>query len=73
MKTTQETDIEECLSDNDIKYELVKKISKEEAKYSLFKISVSLNDIGKVMDPNVWPEGVRIRRFFTFSNKQNGE
>ena len=73
MKTTQETDIEECLSDNDIKYELVKKISKEEAKYSSFKISVSLNDIGKVMDPNVWPEGVRIRRFFTFSNKQNGE
>lgn len=32
--------------------------------YSSFKITVSLDDVSKVMNPSVWPMGVRINRFF---------
>lgn len=32
--------------------------------YSSFKISVPSKDIKSIMDPNSWPEGVRINKFF---------
>lgn len=32
--------------------------------YSSFKVTVSLEDISKIMNPLVWPTGVRINRFF---------
>lgn len=32
--------------------------------YSSFKVSVPLDDVDKIMNPSVWPTGVRLNRFF---------
>lgn len=38
--------------------------SKHPEVYSSFKITVPLNDVEKVMNPNVWPVGTRVNRYF---------
>lgn len=36
----------------------------EESKFNSFKLSVSMDDVIKVMDPSIWPRGVRLRKWF---------
>lgn len=38
--------------------------SKHPDVYSSFKITVPLNDVDKVMNPDVWPVGTRVNRYF---------
>lgn len=40
--------------------------------YSSFKISVSEINQQRAMDPDLWPEGARINRFFLARRKQDG-
>ena len=68
MKPADEDDVAECLRENNIKFESVLRVSKEEAKFCSFKLTVPLTDIKRVMEPDVWPEGVRIRKFTTRPN-----
>ena len=68
MKPADEDDVAECLRENDIQFESVLRVSKEEAKFCSFKLTVPLTDIKRVMEPDVWPEGVRIRKFTTRPN-----
>ena len=70
LKPATDEDIKDFLCSNEITVSDVKKISNVEAKYCSFKVSVSLNDVDKVLKPNIWPEGVKIRKFVKFSKKQ---
>jgi hypothetical protein len=72
LKPANEDDVIECLNENDIKYNSVLKVSKEEARYCSFKLTIPVSEIKKAMEPEVWPEGVRIRRFTTRYNQENG-
>ena len=35
------------------------------AMYKSFKLTVSVNDMGKVLDADFWPEGIMVRRYRT--------
>jgi hypothetical protein len=72
MKPATEDDVSRCLHDNDIKFDSVVRISKPEARYRSFKLSISVTDIDKVMDAQIWPEGVRIRKFVSRTYQDNG-
>jgi hypothetical protein len=41
----------------------------EDAKFNSFKLSVSVEDVQKVMDPSIWAKGVKLRRWFDNRNK----
>ena len=72
-KPATEQDIVDCLQDNEISAAKVVKISNSEARYCSFKITVALNDVGNILKPEIWPEGVRIRKFVTSLNNLNNE
>lgn len=36
-----------------------------ESKFNSFKLSVALGDVDKIMDPTMWPTGVRVRKWFS--------
>ena len=72
-KPATEQDIVDCLQDNEISAAKVVKISNSEARYCSFKITVALNDVVNILKPEIWPEGVRIRKFVTSLNNLNNE
>jgi hypothetical protein len=45
-------------------------MTKEEAKFSSFKVTVTVSSLEKVLNPLIWPEGIRVRKFFD-KNKTN--
>ena len=63
MKPATADDVAECLRSHEIKCDSVLRVSNEEARFCSFKLSIPITDIKKVMEPDVWPEGVRIRKF----------
>ena len=46
-------------------------ISREDAPVKSFKLTVSEADSSKVLDEEVWPQGVRVRKFF-IKQRRNG-
>jgi hypothetical protein len=62
-------DIEEIVNakkvlfDQNITFTEVKKLSNEYAAHSSFKLEVPVAMAARVMEPDVWPEGVFIRKF----------
>ena len=73
VKPTTEEAIKDFLQDNEITCDKVKMVSNPEAKYCSFKISVCVNEVDKLLTPDIWPEGVRVRKFFNNANSNNGE
>ena len=39
-------------------------ISHDESKFKSFKVRVNVTDVDKIMDPTIWPLGIRVRKFF---------
>jgi hypothetical protein len=72
LKPASEDDIKDCLYDNDIEYSDVRKISNSDAKFCSFKITVSPKYVANVLNPDIWPQGVRVRRFINNSNTRDG-
>jgi len=75
LKDTSNQELVEELSRNDIMVnsEDVAQMSKEEAHFKSFKVSMKADDLQKALDPKVWPTWVRVRQFFhkrsNFRNK----
>ena len=40
------------------------KISADESKVKSFKLTVLAENEDKLLDPSVWPENIRVRRYF---------
>ena len=73
MKPATADDVAECLRSHEIKCDSVLRVSNEEARFCSFKLSIPITDIKKVMEPDVWPEGVRIRKFTSRPNNGGRE
>lgn len=41
----------------------IERTSHNESKYNSFKLTVSADDIGRVLDPQFWPQGICVRRW----------
>ena len=46
-------------------------VSKEDSKFKSFKISVPLFQFKRLFDNQVWPDGIRVRRFYMPKGKDN--
>ena len=49
----------------------ITKKSKDDAPLNSYKISVKAEDLGKALDPSVWPLRVKVREFIHYSKKNN--
>ncbi len=47
------------------------RMSHDDAKYNSFKLTVPVTEFEKLLEPDVWPSGVRIRRFREKQNSDN--
>ena len=46
-------------------------VSKEDSKFKSFKLSVPLSQFKRLFDNQMWPEGIRVRRFYMPKGKDN--
>ena len=60
-----ESEIECHVKDNGIVPRSAETVSHADAMYKSFKLTVSVNDMGKVLDADFWPEGIMVRRYRT--------
>ena len=60
-----ESEIECHVKDNGIVPRSVETVSHADAMYKSFKLTVSVNDMGKVLDADFWSEGIMVRRYRT--------
>ena len=64
QKCAEENDIEDYLTENNIDFISVIKVSNPDVKFSSFRVSVPIAMVKKVMDGNMWPEGISVRKFY---------
>ena len=60
-----ESEIESHVKDNGIVPRSVETVSHADAMYKSFKLTVSANDMAKVLDADFWPECITVRRYRT--------
>ena len=60
---TSESDMKNFIESQDINVRSFSCTSHQEAKYKSFKLEVSVNDFNNLFDDELWPAGVRIRKF----------
>ena len=46
-------------------------ISKDDAPVKAFKITVIAEDADKLLDPSIWPENIRVRKYFSRTSGRN--
>ena len=63
------SEIESHVKDNGIEPRSVVTVSHADALYQSFKLTVSVNDVAKTLDADLWPEGIMVRRYRTQSSK----
>ena len=70
-KATTDDDMKDHLNYSGIDYISVTRLSNSEATYCSYKLRVSLDQVDKIMNADIWPTGVRIRRFVV--RRTNGD
>ena len=64
-RKTDEQDIRDYISNvQKVEYILLSKISKPEAAYQSFRLTVKSEDYDRLNDASAWPVGVKVRRYF---------
>ena len=65
--------MKDFLKNNNININGIEKMSHPEAKYSSFKISISVTDKQKVLDSSFWPNGIQRKmcQLLGISDNQN--
>ena len=72
-KDVTEKQIKDYLKDKNVQCLAVQKMSSEFAKFSSFKVTVHVTEVGNIMDADTWPEGAMIRKFTVRQqNQDNG-
>ena len=46
-------------------------VSKGDSKHKSFKLSVSLSQFKRLFDEQMWPEGIRVRRYYPPKDRYN--
>ncbi len=70
-KEVTETDVKAYLVAKDFTVRDLVRMSHDDAKYNSFKLTVPVTEFEKLLEPDVWPSGVRIRRFREKQNSDN--
>ena len=50
----------------------LEEIQRRHNRFKSFKLCIKKKDVETIKDPNFWPEGVAVRRFFQKTNSDNG-
>lgn len=70
-KDTSEEDIKRHLEKKGVSFRKIIKISHAEALFASFKVTVCVSITEQIMQPSLWPVGIRVRRFFRKENTVN--
>ena len=62
-KATTDDDMGEHLNEIGIRYLAVSRLSKDDATFCSYKVTIPLDQVDLIMDTSTWPTGIRIRRF----------
>ena len=82
-KVTKETDLKDHIKSKGVCIRSLSLMSHIDAKHQAFKLEISKDDLMKVYNPDIWPCGINIRRYFppnggdkrtgsTLSNSETG-
>jgi hypothetical protein len=63
-KSINEDDIKDHLSSRHVENAEVELLSHDHSKFGSFKVKICVTDVPKIMDPNMWPPGIRVRKYF---------
>jgi len=63
-KDTPDDVIKDYIVAYGIKVRSVECVSTENATFNSFRVEISVSDLSKVLDPEFWPTGVCVRRFY---------
>jgi hypothetical protein len=72
-KTTTVESLKNYLTEAGVLVRDIVLLSHSDAVYSSFKVTVPISQLEKTMDPNIWPQGIGIRRFWNKKNKTEKE
>ena len=72
-KTTSDASLYDYLINKGITPYSLDCVSNPDARYKSYKLSIPLSMYGTLHDPDMWPEGIRIRRFYIPKNNNNGQ
>jgi len=61
---SETADLRTHLNDMDVTVRALHQISNESARYKSFRLTIPLSDFDILLDSSLWPEGVRVRRYF---------
>ena len=63
-KDTTADSIKDYIVNNDVEVRSIDCVSNENATFSSFKVEIRVSDMSQVLDPEFWPSGVHVRRFY---------
>ncbi len=63
-KDTPTTAISDYIIKHNVQIRSINQVSNDEAKYCSFKVEIRVTDMSKILDPEFWPVGVCVRRFY---------
>ena len=64
QKDTADSEITDYVKDQNISIRSIEKMSNTESKFDSFRLEVSVSDMYRLFEPNFWPEGICVRKFF---------
>lgn len=68
---TESSDINSFLSDHGINVRDITIMSHPDSKFKSFKIVVSVNDTRLFLQDDIWPDGVKVQRFYNRKTSNN--
>lgn len=71
MKGTTLDNVKEHLRCHNIEIRELTITSHQEAKFTSFKLTVPISEMNKVIDPENWPSGISVRRYFNRHQTSN--
>ena len=72
-KSTSDDSLYDYIIDKSITPNFLDCVSNPDATYKFYKLSSPLSMYSTLHDPDMWPEGIRIRRFYNPKNINNGQ
>ena len=63
-KSATTEDMRKHIEANEIMVRQIECMSHADASFKSFKVTVSVEDLEKIMDENIWPSGVNVRQFY---------
>lgn len=70
-KSTKADDVAQHMIDNEMEPQTIELVSHEDSRFSSFRVQVNASLLQKVLQPDMWPENVCVRRYWQKKKKED--